>query len=500
MPFVRNPRDRNKQIETQQSENNALSKDLGTVGSVGGALLQDKAPSGTTSTAPTLSSPSPERKTAPLRATNLAEYGRANIGKTQALGQSLASRQASDVRDFNQRLAESGSRVQSSLDRVPDLTESKTRAEDYLAKAKEGTLQSRDYTNLRDAFKEYQGPETLSDVDPNLVEDQQRLAERGVDTQQGALGVLSQRVGDQSGYTRGVSNLDAALVGRQSQALQDTGRAAVGAGATISRADDDIRSRAANRAADLERLKADIGEQTKMAFGSQQEAQTGGFEAIDKKIKETQVDPTAAQKYIADAQADYNNKTQALQGLENEMNTFIDDYRLNTTEEYNRYNALASDPSRYNAYMSDADTHNTDWIGRIHIPTLADFRNVHLPKVQQFSSIVPNGAADVEQSYMKLQTAPIEARQSLAENYLSNFSDEELSRAGTSRDAVLDYARKNDLNLEETTGLLQRMGVQPDINTKREQQDVAALKYLAGLLNLDLNEQKETKASKEEGE
>ena len=251
MPFVRNPRDRNKQIETQQSENNALSKDLGTVGSVGGALLQDKAPSGTTSTAPTLSSPSPERKTAPLRATNLAEYGRANIGKTEALGQSLASRQAQGVRDFNQRLAESGGRIQSSLDQSTNLGDSRAKAEDFLAKSKEGTLTHRDYTDLQDAFKGYQGPKTLADIDPSISREQESLAN------QNALGNLSKRVGDQSGYTTGVGTLDAALVGRQSQALQDTGRAAAGAGAELSRVDDRLTSLTDDRATNLAKLIED---------------------------------------------------------------------------------------------------------------------------------------------------------------------------------------------------------------------------------------------------
>ena len=500
MPFVRNPRDRNKQIETQQGENNALSKDLGTVGSVGGALLQDQAPSGTTSTAPTLSSPSPERKTTPLRATNLAEYGRANIGKTQALTQNLASQQAQDVRDFNQRLAQTGGKVQSSLEDIPNVADTETKARDFLAKSKTGQLTSRDYTDLRDAFQEYTGPKSVAEIDPNLAAEKTALQESGADTQKAGLGYLSKQVGDQSGYTIGAGTLDAALVGRQSRALQDTARAAAGAGGDITRADERIKAQTGRRATDLARLIEETTDKTNIDFTRQQDKQQANFNLAEKKLKETKVDTKIATDYIKTANDNYNTKQQALQSLETEMNDFAYKHRLGNQNDYYKYDAIARDPAKYDAYMSDADTHDTNTIGQIYIPTLADFRNIHLPKVQKFEAIVPNGAADVEQAYIKKTTAPMEARAAMTRTYLENFSDEELSRVGTTRDDVISYAMKNDLNLEETTGILQRMGLEPDINTFEDKQYVAALKYLAGLIDLDLDEKKETKPSEEEGE
>ena len=175
MPFVRNPRDRNKQIENQQQENNALRKDLGTVGSVGGALLQDAPTRGTTS-APTLSTPSPERKTVNPRATNLGDLAAANIGKTQALSQDIASEQAAGVRDYNRRLTEAQADLQSSLEASPDPERSRATIDEFRTKAKEGTLGSRDYTNLKDAFGTYQGPETLSEIDRGLAETEANIA------------------------------------------------------------------------------------------------------------------------------------------------------------------------------------------------------------------------------------------------------------------------------------------------------------------------------------
>ena len=151
----------------------------------------------------------------------------------------------------------SGGKVQSSLEDIPNVADTETKARDFLAKSKTGELTSRDYTDLRDAFQEYTGPKSVAEIDPNLAAEQTALQESGADTQKAGLGYLSKQVGDQSGYTTGAGTLDAALVGRQSRALQDTARAAAGAGGDLTRADELIKAQTGRRATDLERLIED---------------------------------------------------------------------------------------------------------------------------------------------------------------------------------------------------------------------------------------------------
>ena len=500
MPFVRNPRDRNKQIETQQSENNALQKDLGTVGSVGGALLQDSKPRSTTSTAPTLTSPSPERKTVTPRATNLSDLAAANIDKTQALSQDIASEQAAGVRDFNRRLSTAQSDLRSSLEASPDPDRSRAIVDEYREKAKEGTLGARDYTNLTDAFGTYQGPEKLSDIDPGIAETEANLTSQGRDLQTGARGTLQDRLASEGTYSTGARNLDTALVGQQSQGIQQTGRASAGVGGLSGTTDQTIRDLSTQRATDLSALPGQAYKDTQADFATQQALQQQGYDTINKKITDTKVDTKIATDYIANAQADFDTKNQALQGMQNVIREFIEEYQGGDGSRYHMYDAIASDPAKYSAYMSDANTHNTDWIGEVHIPTLIDFNNHFFPRINQYKTVVPNGAADVEYAHMKLMTAPIEARDAMARQYLENFSDEEIARAGTTRDAVIDYARKNDLNLEQTAGIMQQMGVEPAADTQEERDYVAALQYLARLTGNDLSSVPDTRTSKEEGE
>ena len=503
MPFVRNPRDRNKQIETQQSENNALQKDLGTVGSVGGSLLQDTQPRSTTSTAPTLTSPSPERKTVTPRATNLSDFAAANIDKTQALSQDIASEKAAGVRDFNRRLSTAQSDLRSSLEASPDPDRSKAIIDEYRAKAKEGTLGARDYTNLTDAFGKYQGPKTLSEIDPGLAETEANITGQGTDLQTGASGTLQDRLASEGTYSTGARSLDTALLGQQSNALQQVGRAASGVGGQFKTTDDTLGGLAKQRTADLSALTGKTGQAYKdiqADFATQQALQQQGYDTISKKIADTKVDTNIATDYIANAQADYDTKNKALQDMQNVIREFIEEYQGGDGSRYHMYDAIASDPAKYSAYMSDANTHNTDWIGEVHIPTLIDFNNHFFPRINQYKTVVPNGAADVEYAHMKLMTAPIEARDAMTRQYLENFSDEEIARAGTTRDAVIDYARKNDLNLEQTAGIMQQMGVEPAADTQEERDYVAALQYLARLTGNDLFSVPDTRTSKEEGE
>ena len=499
MPFVRNPRDRNKQIENQQQENNALRKDLGTVGSVGGALLQDTRTGGTSS-APTLTSPSPERKTTTPRATNLADLAAANIDKTQALSQDIASQQAGQVRDYNRRLGEAQADLQTGLDASPDPTRSKELVDTFRTKAKEGTLSGRDYTDLRGAFDPYQGPESLSTIDRGIAETEANIASQGRDLQTGASGALQQRLASEGTYSTGARNLDTALLGQQSNALQQTGRAGAGVGGQSQATDESIRNLANQRRTNLAELPGQVFEDTKTDFGQQQAGQTQRFQDLNKKLEDTKLETEAAKQMIADRVSDFNNKRAAfdeLQGVKSHVNRmFGGDQQV-----YQEYHRVASDPQLYDAYLQESsDRDNARNVAGIEIHILKDYYQNYLPKLNELQAIVPRGQYDVDAAAWEVRTGNDAARKQVAENYLNNFNDAELSQIGVTREDVMKHISDNELDLDNITGLFQQMNLQPNINTQEDRDYIAALQHLARLSGGDLAPKQNTKTSKEEGE
>ena len=492
MPFVRNPRDRNKQIENQQNENNALRKDLGTVGSIGGSLLQDTRTGGTSS-APTLTSPTPERKTANPRATNLGDLAAANIDKTQALSQDIASQQAGQVRDYNRRLGEAQADLQTGLDASPDPTRSKALVDEFREKAKAGDLTTRDYTDLRGAFDNYQGPETLSGIDRGISETEANIASQGRDTQTGARGALQQRLASEGTYSTGARNLDTALVGQQSNALQQTGRAAAGVGGQSQATDETIRSLANQRRTNLAELPGQVYEDVRTDFEQNEQL----YDNMARKIQNTQLNTTEAQQLVNTANADLTRKRDAYNNIQGVRQEISNRFRLKP-EDLSRYEDIAK--NEYDYYINKSNEEGLNWVGYIKIDTLRKIKNEYLPRILEQEKIIPNGVQDVEAAEWMRMVTGSKAREVAANTYLQNFSDDELARAGVTRQDVLDYATRGDFDINNTTGILQRMNVQTDQRTPEDQAYIAALQHLARLSGGELTPTKNTKTSKKEGE
>ena len=459
MPFVRNPRDRNKQIENQQNQNNALSKDLGTVGSVGGSLLQDTRTGGTTS-APTLSTPSPERKTAPSRATNLGDLAAANLGKTQQLSQNLASQKASEVRDYNRRLGQAQTELRSSLERAPDAQSREAVADEFLQKVKEGKASARDYTNLRNIFGEDAGPGTLSEIDAGVVREGGRLAQEGKDIQAGGSGTLEDRFASQGTYTTGGRSLDTALLGQQSDRLQQTGRAAANIGDQSAAIDDNIRATAEQRQTDLAALPGVIRDKTGSAFDREQGFIKAREEDLLDKMK------TKDFKYGEEIQV---------------VDKQIQDYDKQITDldwplEVARGERFNFEADRVTHYYDDNGNRITDRQG------LEDRRQLEIRRRdKQISDLKQQQRLLKAERAELLKNKDTVAKQAALDNYLPNFSDEDLARLGTSRQVITEYVMDNDLAPQEVVQLLQHMELTEMQATPDERAQIKALQYLSNL-------------------
>ena len=175
---------------------------------------------------------------------------------------------------------------------------------------------------IRDRFGTYQGPETLSEIDPGLAETEANLTTQGRDLQTGARGTLQDKLASEGTYSTGARNLDTALVGQQSQGIQQTGRASAGVGGQATLTDQNIRDLSTERRTNLEALPGQAAQDVQADFATQQALQQEGYQNIVDKIQSTKVDTEKINKVVNDAKADYDRKLTALNGLENEMNDF----------------------------------------------------------------------------------------------------------------------------------------------------------------------------------
>ena len=139
-------------------------------------------------------------------------------------------------------------------------------------------------------------------------------------------------------------------------------------------------------------------------------------------------------------------------------------------------------------------------MGYIKIDTLRKIKNEYLPRILEQEKIIPNGIHDVEDAEWMRMVTGSKAREVAANTYLQNFSDDELARAGVTRQDVLDYATRGDFDINNTTGILQRMNVRTDQRTPEDQAYISALQHLARLSGGELTPTTNTKTSKKEGE
>ena len=80
-----------------------------------------------------------------------------------------------------------------------------------------------------------------------------------------------------------------------------------------------------------------------------------------------------------------------------------------------------------------------------------------------------------------MNTRDAVAKQAALDSYLPNFSDEELQRLGTSRQAITDYVMNNNLTPENVVQLLQSMGLDNPQQTQEEKAEMEALQFLINL-------------------